>query len=46
LLYRTKLEKISTPEVIELYNGKEPYPDRSMLRLSDAFKEVCGLLGV
>jgi len=46
LLYRTKLEKIPTPEFIVLYNGKEPYPDRSTLRLSDAFKEVCGLLGV
>jgi len=46
LLYRTKLEKIPTPEFIVLYNGKEPYPDRSTLRLSGAFKEVCGLLGV
>jgi len=46
LLYRTKLEKIPTPEFIVLYNGKEPYPDRSTLRLSDAFKEVCDLLGV
>jgi len=46
LLYRTKLEKIPTPEFIVLYNGKEPYPDRSTLRLSDAFKKVCGLLGV
>jgi len=46
LLYRTKLEKIPTPEFIVLYNGKEPYPDRSTLKLSDAFKDACGLLGV
>jgi hypothetical protein len=46
LLYKTKLEKIPTPEFIVLYNGKEPYPDRSTLRLSDAFKDACGLLGV
>jgi len=46
LLYKTKLEKIPTPEFIVLYNGKEPYPDRSTLRLSDAFKDTCGLLGV
>jgi len=46
LLYKAKLEKIPTPEFIVLYNGKEPYPDRSTLKLSDAFKEVCGLLGM
>ena len=46
LLYSTKLEKIPAPEFIVLYNGKEPYPDRSTLRLSDAFKDACGLLGV
>ena len=66
LLYKTKLEKIPTPEFIVLYNPRvaankflkqmanmpsakgnyTPYPDRSTLRLSDAFKEVCGLLGV
>jgi len=44
-LYRTKLEKIPTPEFIVLYNGKEPCPDRSTFRLSEAFKEVCCLLG-
>jgi predicted transposase YdaD len=46
LLYRSKLEKIPTPEFIVLYNGKESYPDRSTLRLSDAFKDACDLLGV
>ena len=45
-LYKTKLEKIPTPEFIVLYNGKESYPDRNTLRLSDAFKDVCGLAGV
>ena len=44
-LYTTKLEKIPAPEFIVLYNGKEPYPDRDTLRLSDAFKDVCDLLG-
>jgi len=45
-LYKTKLEKIPAPEFIVLYNGKEQYPDRDTLRLSDAFKDVCDLLGV
>ena len=45
-LYKTKLEKIPTPEFIVLYNGKEPYPDRETLRLSDAFKDACDLLSV
>jgi len=45
-LYKTKLEKIPTPEFIVLYNGKESYPDRSTLRLSGAFKDACDLLGV
>ena len=45
-LYKTKLEKIPTPEFIVLYNGKEPYPDRETLSLSGAFKDACDLLGV
>ena len=45
-LYKTKLEKIPTPEFIVLYNGKEPYPDHETLRLSDAFKDACDLLGI
>ena len=44
-LYKTKLEKIPAPEFIVLYNGKDPYPDRGTLRLSDAFKDVSDLLG-
>jgi hypothetical protein len=43
-LYKTKLEKIPAPEFIVLYNGKEPYPDRGALRLSDAFRDSGGLL--
>jgi len=42
-VYRKKLVKIPTPEFIVLYNGKEPFPDRKALRLSDAFTEIAGL---
>jgi hypothetical protein len=45
-LYLSKFEKIPTPEFIVLYNGKEPYPDRNTLRLSDAFKNAGSLRGV
>jgi hypothetical protein len=36
-LYHRKLYRIPTPEFIVVYNGREPYPDRQVLRLSDAF---------
>jgi hypothetical protein len=36
-LYRRALRKIPTPEFIVIYNGREPYPDKKTLRLSDAF---------
>jgi len=42
-LYQTNLEKIPAPIFIVLYNGKEPYPERTVLRLSDAFKNTAGL---
>jgi hypothetical protein len=29
--------KIPTPEFIVVYNGREPYPDKKVLHLSDAF---------
>jgi hypothetical protein len=45
-LYLSKFEKIPAPEFIVLYNGKKPYPDRETLRLSNAFKDACGLRGV
>jgi hypothetical protein len=36
-IYRTKLMKIPKPEFYVLYNGKEEFPDRKVLKLSDAF---------
>jgi hypothetical protein len=36
-LYRNTLYEIPTPEFIVIYNGREPYPDKKVLRLSDAF---------
>jgi hypothetical protein len=36
-LYRRELYKIPTPEFIVIYNGRDPYPDKKVLRLSDAF---------
>jgi len=41
--YLTKLEKIPKPEFIVLYNGKNKYPDYSILKLSNAFKDIKGL---
>jgi hypothetical protein len=36
-LYKDKLIKIPRPEFYVLYNGKAVYPDKAVLRLSDAF---------
>jgi hypothetical protein len=36
-LYRRALLKIPTPEFIVIYNGSDPYPDKKVLHLSDAF---------
>jgi hypothetical protein len=36
-LYRRALRKVPTPEFIVVYNGRGPYPDKKVLRLSDAF---------
>jgi hypothetical protein len=36
-IYRTKLMKIPRPEFYVLYNGKDDFPDRKILKLSDAF---------
>jgi len=41
-MYRQRLMKIPTPELIVLYNGKAEYPEEKELRLSDAFKEMPG----
>jgi hypothetical protein len=43
-LYQKKLLKIPYPVFIVLYNGIAPYPDRKVLRLSDAFEKL-GLKG-
>ena len=37
-LYRRKQIPLETPEFLALYNGREPYPEESFLRLSDAFR--------
>jgi hypothetical protein len=42
-LYRETLLKIPLPEFIVLYNGPKPYPDQSLLKLSDAFENAEGL---
>ncbi|MDR1089324.1 MAG: hypothetical protein LBL23_08665 [Coriobacteriales bacterium] len=36
-LYRRRLYRVPTPEFIVVYNGREPCPDKQVLRLSDAF---------
>jgi len=38
-LYTGKLLKIPRPEFYVLYNGKKPYPDEIILKLSDLFEE-------
>jgi hypothetical protein len=37
-LYQRKRAPIPRPEFFVIYNGKEAYPDKTILRLSDAFK--------
>jgi predicted transposase YdaD len=36
-LYRRDMRKIPTPEFLVVYNGRDPYPDQQVLRLSEAF---------
>ncbi|MDR1443256.1 MAG: Rpn family recombination-promoting nuclease/putative transposase [Treponema sp.] len=43
-IYRSTLITIPRPEFIVLYNGTAPYPDYTILRLSDAFAEASSLL--
>jgi hypothetical protein len=38
-IYSVRKIALPRPEFIVLYNGVEPYPDESVLRLSDAFEE-------
>jgi hypothetical protein len=37
-VYSAKKLVVPRPEFIVLYNGVEPYPDRSVLRLSESFE--------
>jgi len=39
-IYRKNLFTIPTPEFYVLYNGRDAYPDKVTLKLSDAFKYV------
>jgi hypothetical protein len=43
-IYGKELLKIPYPQFIVLYNGTDAYPDQSILKLSDAFKEPRALL--
>jgi hypothetical protein len=42
-VYGRKMLQIPRPEFIVLYNGTAPYPDKTVLRLSDAYEEAAGL---
>ena len=37
LIYKTKLIKLPAPKFFVFYNGAEPYPEKNILKLSDAF---------
>ncbi len=39
-MYREKLIQIPAPEFVVFYNGNKPYPQETLLRLSDAFEGV------
>jgi predicted transposase/invertase (TIGR01784 family) len=43
-IYGKELLQIPYPQFIVLYNGTDPYPDKSILKLSDAFKNPHALL--
>src|SRR5215471_10504968 len=42
-IYTTKELKIPCPEFFVLYNGINPYPDKEVFRLSDAFEKLKSL---
>ena len=42
-LYQTSAVPIPEPVFIVLYNGKDPYPEHTTLKLSDAFMDTAGL---
>jgi hypothetical protein len=39
-IYSSKKRLIPRPEFIVLYNGADPYPDESILKLSDSFEDA------
>jgi hypothetical protein len=39
-IYSTKRMSIPQPEFFVLYNGSAPYPEKSVLQLSDMFKDI------
>jgi len=39
-VYKQKLLRIPKPDFIVLYNGVDPYPDETVLRLSDAYMDT------
>jgi hypothetical protein len=42
-IYSSKKRLIPRPEFIVLYNGADPYPDESILKLSDSFEDAAAL---
>jgi len=45
LFYKSTLQKIEGIRCFVLYNGKEDQPDKIILKLSDAYKQVVGDIG-
>ena len=44
LLHNEKVIKIPKPEFIVLYNGKKPYPEKGIMKLSEAFMDTKDLV--
>ena len=42
-IYSTRLIRLPKPEFFVLYNGKAPYPDETILKLSDVFESTVSL---
>lgn len=40
LIYQTKMLNLAAPKFFVFYNGKNPYPEESTLKLSDSFAEA------
>ncbi|MDR0562220.1 MAG: hypothetical protein LBG73_05975 [Spirochaetaceae bacterium] len=41
-IYQKRLIKLPRPEFVVIYNGVDYYPERGIIRLSDAFERVAG----